>query len=66
MPRMLIPITADSGSPPSWAMIEMQGEIERKDGGSLEEAFDVGTLAVSSSVSSLTRECLAAPGILAD
>jgi hypothetical protein len=47
-------------------MIEMQGEIERKDGGSLEEAFDVGTLAVSSSVSSLTRECLAAPGILAD
>lgn len=33
-------------------MIELQGEVERRDGGSLEEAFDVGTLSVTSSVSS--------------
>ena len=51
---MLIPISADPAQPDGvrqWAMIELQGEIERKDGGSLEEAFDVGTLSVSSSVS---------------
>ena len=48
---MLVPLTADEGSNRTWAMIEMQGELERKDGGTLEEAFDVGTLSVSSSVS---------------
>ena len=48
---MLIPISADEGAATAWAMLEMQGEIERKDGGTLEEAFDVGTLSVSSSVS---------------
>lgn len=48
---MLIPISSDEGSSRSWALIEMQGEVERKDGGTLEEAFDVGTLSVSSSVS---------------
>lgn len=47
---MLVPLTADEGSSTPWAMIEMQGELERKDGGSLEEAFDVGTLSVTSSV----------------
>ncbi|EFN54833.1 hypothetical protein CHLNCDRAFT_134854 [Chlorella variabilis] len=46
---MLIPISSDEGSSRSWALIEMQGEVERKDGGTLEEAFDVGTLSVSSS-----------------
>lgn len=35
----------------TWAMLELQGEIERTDGSSLEEAFDVGTLSTSSSVS---------------
>ncbi|KAI3438097.1 hypothetical protein D9Q98_000539 [Chlorella vulgaris] len=45
---MLIPITSEDGSAASWAMIEMQGELERKDGGSLDEAFDVGTLSTSS------------------
>lgn len=48
---MLVPLSSDEGSSRPWAMIEMQGELERKDGGSLEEAFDVGTLSVSSSVS---------------
>lgn len=49
---MLIPLSAAEGdAPPSWAMLEMQGELERKDGGTLEEAFDVGTLSLSSSVS---------------
>ena len=48
---MLIPISADQGAATAWAMLEMQGELERKDGGTLEEAFDVGTLSVSSSVS---------------
>jgi hypothetical protein len=48
---MLIPITSEDGSAASWAMIEMQGELERKDGGSLDEAFDVGTLSTSSTVS---------------
>lgn len=48
---MLVPLTADEGSNRAWAMIEMQGELERKDGGTLDEAFDVGTLSVSSTVS---------------
>lgn len=48
--QMLVPLTADEGSSTPWAMIEMQGEVERKDGGSLDDAFDVGTLAVTSSV----------------
>lgn len=48
---MLVPLTAEEGSSRPWALLEMQGELERKDGGSLEEAFDVGTLSVSSSVS---------------
>lgn len=53
---MLIPITADPDPAlpdgvRQWAMIELQGEVERKDGGSLEEAFDVGTLSVPTSVS---------------
>jgi hypothetical protein len=48
---MLIPISADEGSCKSWALVEMQGELERKDGGTLEQAFDVGTLTVNSSVS---------------
>lgn len=47
---MLVPLTADEGSSTPWAMIEMQGELERKDGGTLEQAFDVGTLSVTSSV----------------
>lgn len=41
---------ADDGSPATWAMIELQGEIERKDGGLEGEAFDVGMLSTSSSV----------------
>lgn len=50
---MLVPITSDGAAPDGvrqWAMIELQGEVERKDGGSLEEAFDVGTLSVTSTV----------------
>ncbi|KAI7838182.1 hypothetical protein COHA_008030 [Chlorella ohadii] len=50
---MLVPLTADEGSKRAWALIEMQGELERKDGGTLDEAFDVGTLSVSSSGSVL-------------
>ncbi|KAL4452232.1 hypothetical protein ABPG75_007894 [Micractinium tetrahymenae] len=50
---MLVPLTAEEGSSRPWALLEMQGELERKDGGSLEEAFDVGTLSVSSSGSVL-------------
>ncbi|GAB4819033.1 hypothetical protein N2152v2_006079 [Parachlorella kessleri] len=48
---MLVPIVAP-GSPAGvqqWAMVELQGEVERKDGGTLEQAFDVGTLSVSNS-----------------
>lgn len=48
---MLVRLSADEGAAATWAMIELQGEVERKDGGSMEEAFDVGTLAVTSSVS---------------
>ncbi len=48
---MLVALTAEEGSSRPWALLEMQGELERKDGGSLEEAFNVGTLSVSSSVS---------------
>jgi hypothetical protein len=49
---MLIPIRpADGASPPVWAMIELQGEIERN-GEIVENAgFDVGTLTTSSAVS---------------
>ncbi|KAL4441215.1 hypothetical protein ABPG77_011452 [Micractinium sp. CCAP 211/92] len=50
---MLVPLTAEEGSSRPWALLEMQGELERKDGGSLEEAFNVGTLSVSSSGSVL-------------
>lgn len=49
---MLVPLTAEEGSSSRpWALLEMQGELERKDGGSLDEAFDVGTLSVSAGVS---------------
>lgn len=58
---MLVPLTSDDGSGAPWAMIEMQGELERQDGGSLEEAFDVGTMSVSSSVSGPSGEGRAVP-----
>ncbi|KAL6780557.1 hypothetical protein ACKKBF_B12635 [Auxenochlorella protothecoides x Auxenochlorella symbiontica] len=45
---MLVPVSGASGELPAWAMIEMQGEIERKDGGGLDEKFDIGTLSTSS------------------
>lgn len=44
-PAMLIPVESDvSDNTRIWAMIELQGEVERKDGGTLQDAFDVGTL----------------------
>jgi len=49
---MLIPIEPASGDAlAAWAMIELQGEIERKAGSEAGEAFDVGTLSLSSTVS---------------
>lgn len=53
---MLVPVSGASGELPAWAMIEMQGEIERKDGGGLDEKFDIGTLSTSSTVS-YHQEC---------
>lgn len=47
---MLIPVRGPDGEPTSWIMIELQGEVERKDGGSLDEQFDIGTLSLSSTV----------------
>ena len=41
---------------PTWAMLELQGEIERTDGGSLDQAFDVGTLSTTSSVRAVPGE----------
>lgn len=40
-----------NGGAAQWAMIELQGEVERKDGGTLAQAFDVGTMTASTSVS---------------
>lgn len=47
---MLVPVYGAEGDLPAWAMIEMQGEIERKDGGGMDEEFDIGTLSTSSTV----------------
>lgn len=47
---MLIPVRGPDGEARSWIMIELQGEVERKDGGSLSEQFDIGTLSLSSTV----------------
>lgn len=49
---MLIPVESDvSDNTRIWAMIELQGEVERKDGGTLQDAFDVGTLSTPPTVS---------------
>lgn len=59
---MLIQIESDRGQPPSWAMIELQGEVERKlentdrafDVGRLESNSDVGAYKVSRFLAQLT------------
>ena len=45
-----VQVSCDGGAA-QWAMIELQGEVERKDGGTLAQAFDVGTMTASTSVS---------------
>ena len=53
---MLIPIApAEPGAPPAWAIIELQGEVERKDGGSAAEAFDIGLLEAKEDVRARRR-----------
>jgi hypothetical protein len=53
---MLIPIaSAEPGAPPAWAIIELQGEVERKDGGSAAEAFDIGLLEAKEDVRARRR-----------
>lgn len=48
---MLVPIESASGQGlAAWAMIEMQGEIERKDQSNANEGFDVGTLSLTETV----------------
>ena len=48
---MLIPVhPGDGATPPTWAMIELQGEIERNGERNESEGFDVGTLTTSSTV----------------
>jgi len=50
--QMLIPIhPADGASPAVWAMIELQGELERNGENKDTVGFDVGTLTTSSAVS---------------
>lgn len=41
---MLIPISSQGENPPAWAMVELQGEIERLIEATPGEPFDVGTL----------------------
>ena len=51
---MLVPIhPADGVSPATWAMIELQGEIERNAKEGASEGFDVGTLTTNANVSFL-------------
>ena len=53
---MLIPIhPADGVSPATWAMIELQGELERNGENTESVDFDVGTLTTSSTVSTNRR-----------
>ena len=60
---MLVPLRpAAGGEPATWAMIELQGEIERKEGGSQLGPFDVGTICASDTVSSPGGAAAAAPG----
>ena len=43
--ELVIPIVPPrDGQPPEWRIVELQGEVERKDGGSLEDAFDAGQM----------------------
>jgi hypothetical protein len=50
--QMLIPVKpADGASPATWAMIELQGELERNGENKDTIGFDVGTLTTSSTVS---------------
>ena len=53
---MLIPIQpADGASPATWAMIELQGELERNGENKDTVGFDVGTLTTSSTVSIISN-----------
>lgn len=46
---LVLPIVCDNGCP-EWSMIEMQGELERKDLCSPDEEFPVGKLTLSAKV----------------
>jgi chromosome transmission fidelity protein 8 len=48
---MLIPIRSEGDGPPAWAMIELQGEIERIIEAIPGEPFDVGTLTATDDTS---------------
>lgn len=48
---MLIPIRSEGGSPPAWAMVELQGEIERLIEAIPDEPYDVGTLTATDDTS---------------
>ena len=49
---MLVPLRAAEGEVPAWAMVELQGEIQRDQQKSSPDtpSFDIGTLSTSSTV----------------
>jgi hypothetical protein len=51
---MMLPIMPEEPGqePTTWAMLELQGEVERRDGCSPDEPLDVGSLSLSSNVRS--------------
>jgi len=52
-PLTVVPISCDSsGGPPEWAMIELQGELERRDAAQPGKDFTFGQIKRSSTVSS--------------
>ncbi len=51
-PLTVVPISCDSsGGPPEWAMIELQGELERRDAAQPGKDFTFGQIKRSSTVS---------------
>lgn len=62
---MLVPLLpADGATPATWAMVELQGEIDRRDGGSESQALDVGVITTSSNAS-CCRVCTLRAALLA-